>query len=197
MKKLVVATHNRDKFKEMAAALSGTGWELLPAFEFPGAPEVVEDGATLEENSLKKAEALRAFTGLPSLADDTGLFVRALGGAPGIFAARYAGEDCSYSDNVNKLLSEMRGVPGVERVATFRTVISLSLVDDSFRQVSGEVHGRIVEAPQGTGGFGYDPVFLPDGSSRVFAEMTLEEKNGISHRGKALQKANQLLASLE
>jgi len=197
MRKLVLATRNRDKFKEMVAALSGTGWELLPAFEFPGAPEVVEDGATLEENSLKKAEALRVFTGLPSLSDDTGLFVQALGGAPGIFAARYAGEGCSYSDNVNKLLSEMRDVPEGKRMATFRTVISLSLGEGAFRQVLGEVHGRIVEAARGAGGFGYDPIFLPEGSGRVFAEMTLDEKNGISHRGKALQKANQLLASLE
>jgi XTP/dITP diphosphohydrolase len=157
---------------------------------------VVEDGATLEENSLKKAVALRDFTGLPALADDTGLFVRALGGAPGIFAARYAGEDCSYSDNVDKLLSEMRGVPEGERGATFRTVISLSLGGGHFRQVTGEVQGRIVEAPRGSGGFGYDPIFLPDGARQVFAEMTLEEKNRISHRGKALQKANQLLASL-
>jgi len=196
MRKLVLATRNRDKFREMAGVLAGSGWDLLPAYDFPGAPEVEEDGSTLEENSLKKAVALRDFTGSPSLADDTGLFVEALGGAPGIFAARYAGEKCTYTDNVNKLLAEMRGIPPESRIASFRTVVSLSLPDGSFRQVAGEVKGRILELPRGGAGFGYDPVFLPNGSTKAFAEMTLEEKSAISHRGMALRGARQLLASL-
>ncbi len=193
MKKLVLATHNRDKFKEMQKALEGLDWEILAAFDFPGAPEVEEDGKTLEENSLKKAKALSAFTGLPTLSDDTGLFINALGGQPGIYAARFAGEKCSYEDNVHKVLGLMKAVESGSRKAVFRTMITLFDPDKGVRQVSGEVEGVITEAVQGPGGFGYDPVFLPDGFSKTFAEMTLIEKNKISHRGKALQKARLLL----
>jgi XTP/dITP diphosphohydrolase len=193
MKKLVIATHNRDKFKEMQKALEGLDWEILAAFDFPGAPEVEEDGKTLEENSLKKAKALSAFTGLPTLSDDTGLFINALGGQPGIYAARFAGEKCSYKDNVHKVLDLMKGVEPGSRKAVFRTIITLFYPDKGVRQVSGEADGVITEAVQGPGGFGYDPIFLPDGFSKTFAEMTLMEKNKISHRGKALQKARQLL----
>jgi len=193
MKKLVLATHNRDKFKEMRKALEGLDWEILAAFDFPGAPEVEEDGKTLEENSLKKAKALSAFTGLPTLSDDTGLFINALGGQPGIYAARFAGEKCSYEDNVQKVLGLMKGVESGSRKAVFRTIITLFDPNKGVRQVSGEADGVITEAVRGPGGFGYDPVFMPDGFSKTFAEMTLMEKNKISHRGKALQKARQLL----
>jgi len=193
MKKLVLATHNRDKFKEMQKALEGLDWEILAAFDFLGAPEVEEDGKTLEENSLKKARALSAFTGLPSLSDDTGLFINALGGQPGIYAARFAGEKCSYEDNVHKVLDLMKGVESGSRKAVFRTIITFFDPDKGVQQVSGEADGAITETVQGPGGFGYDPIFLPDGFSKTFAEMTLMEKNKISHRGKALQKARQLL----
>jgi XTP/dITP diphosphohydrolase len=193
MKKLVLATHNRDKFKEMRKALESLDWEILAAFDFPGAPEVEEDGKTLEENSLKKAKALSAFTGLPTLSDDTGLFINALGGQPGIYAARFAGEKCSYEDNVHKVLDLMKGVESGSRKAVFRTIITLFDPDKGVSQVSGEAEGVITEAVQGPGGFGYDPIFLPDSFSKTFAEMTLIEKNKISHRGKALQKVRQLL----
>lgn len=193
MKKLIIATHNRNKFKEMRVALHGIGWELVPAFEFPGAPEVEEDGTTIEENSLKKARALAEFTGLTALSDDTGLFVDALGGRPGVYAARFAGENCTYADNVNKLLKMLEGVPEEKRKALFRTVITLYGPSKEYQQVSGEVHGTITREARGQGGFGYDPIFLPSGSSKVFAEMTLEDKNHISHRGRAVQKARQLL----
>lgn len=193
MKKLVIATQNRNKFKEMKEALSGLEWEIVPAFDFPNAPEVEEDGRTLEENSLKKARTLCGFTGLAALADDTGLFVDALDGQPGIYAARFAGEHCSYSDNVNKLLEALKGIPFEKRTAVFRTVVTLHYPDGATRQVSGEIVGSITERARGKDGFGYDPVFLPNGFSKVFAEMSLAEKNRISHRGLAVQKARQLL----
>lgn len=196
MKKLVIATHNRNKFAEMKSALEGLGWEILPAFEFPGVPEVEEDGTTLEENSLKKAKAIFEFTRLPSLADDTGLFVDALNGRPGIYAARFAGEHCSYEDNVKKMLDLMSAVAPLERRATFKTVVTLYSGAGSMRQVCGEVEGFITPEARGTGGFGYDPIFLPEGETRVFAEMPLEEKNRISHRGKAVQKAREVLSQL-
>jgi XTP/dITP diphosphohydrolase len=195
MRKLVLATQNRNKFKEMTKALGSTGWTFSPAWEFPGAPEVVEDGETLEANSLKKAKTLCSFTGLPALSDDTGLFVDALGGRPGIFAARYAGEGCTYEDNVRKMLAEMDGVPWDKRRARFRTVITIYHPDKAFQQVAGEVEGFITLQARGDKGFGYDPIFQPEGQDRVFSEMTLEEKNEISHRGKALQEARKLLGS--
>src|SRR5277367_4639374 len=117
MKKLVIATHNRDKFVELKKELENLPLELLAAFEFRGVPEVIEDGQSLEKNSLKKAKEISAFTGLPTLADDTGLFVEALNGQPGIYAARFAGEKCSYQDNVRKLLEVMRGVAAPKRQA--------------------------------------------------------------------------------
>jgi XTP/dITP diphosphohydrolase len=193
MKKLVIATQNRDKFAEMKQGLEGLNWELVPAFAFPGAPLVEEDGQTLNENSLKKAEALSRFTGLTALADDTGLFIDALDGQPGIYAARFAGENCSYADNVQKVLALLKNVKGDKRKAVFRTAITLFHPDQPFQQVIGEAEGIITEETRGQGGFGYDPIFLPIGFSKAFAEMSMDEKNRISHRGKAVQKARQLL----
>jgi len=193
MKMLVIATQNRNKFKEMKEALRGIPWELKPAYDFPDAPEVVEDGETLEENSLKKAKELSLFTGFSSLADDTGLFVDFLGGQPGIYAARFAGENCTYEDNVRKLLDLLQKAPDGSRGAVFKTVITVYNPGGSFEQVAGEINGTITREARGKNGFGYDPIFLPLGYSRVFAEMTLEEKNRISHRGQAVQKAKDLL----
>lgn len=193
MKKLVIATHNHGKFREVSEALTSLGLELIPAYDFQGVPDVVEDGHTLEENSLKKARELSAFTHLPTLSDDTGLFVDALNGQPGIYAARFAGEGCSYEDNIHRLLDLMQGVPIEKRSAVFRTVITLFHPHQSYQQVVGEIEGTIAESPRGTGGFGYDPVFQPKGYSKVFSEMTLEEKNKCSHRGLAIQKARMLL----
>jgi XTP/dITP diphosphohydrolase len=193
MKKLIIATHNRGKFVEMKAALAGIGWEIIPAYDFPGVPDVIEDGHTLEDNSLKKAVEITAFTGLSSLADDTGLFVEALQGAPGIYAARFSGENCTYSDNINKLLDSLKDVPENLRKAVFRTVITIFHPSAEKEQVSGEVEGIITLKAIGEEGFGYDPVFLPSGSTKVFAQMTLGEKNKISHRGIAIQKARVLL----
>lgn len=193
MKKLVIATQNRGKFIEMKAALTGIGWEIIPAYDFPGIPDVSEDGHTLEENSLKKAKEIATFTGLSSLADDTGLFVEALQGAPGIYAARFAGENCSYLDNITKLLNSLKDVPESGRRAIFRTVITIFHPPGEKEQVSGEVEGTVTLKAIGEEGFGYDPIFLPSGCTRVFAQMAVEEKNKISHRGIAIQKAKQLL----
>ena len=194
MKKLIIATQNKNKYKEMREALSGLGWEILPGFEFPGIPEVVEDGTTLEENSSKKAREVSEFTSLPALSDDTGLFVDALDGQPGIYAARFAGEKCTYEDNVRKMLTLMEKIPEGKRRAVFRTVITFHYPDGRSEQVSGEAEGTITLVSKGSGGFGYDPIFQPKGFSKVFAEMSLEEKNKISHRGLALLKARELLA---
>ncbi len=194
MKKLVVATHNRDKFVELKKELEDLPLELTAAFEFPGVPDVIEDGKSLEENSLKKAKEISAFTGLPTLADDTGLFVEALDGQPGIYAARFAGEKCTYQDNVRKLLEVMKDVPTPKRQAAFRTIITLYFPGQSPRVFEGRVEGLITPTAQGERTFGYDPVFQPEGVEKVFAEMTLEEKNVLSHRGRAVQKAKVFLS---
>jgi len=189
MKQLVLATHNKDKFQEMHKALATSGWDLIPAYHLPEIPEVVEDGKTLEENSFKKADALCRFSGLAALGDDTGLFVHALQGEPGIYAARYAGENCTYSDNVKKLLDSMKNIPLADRSAIFRTSITICYPSGEVDRVTGEVRGTIESTPKGKSGFGYDPIFRPEGSDRVFAEMSLNEKNEISHRGLALKEA--------
>lgn len=193
MKTLVIATQNRNKFFEMKEGLSGIGWEILPAYDFPEAPKVEEDGLTLEENSLKKAREISKFTHMACLSDDTGLFVEAISGQPGIFAGRYAGDNSTYQENVQKLLSHLTNVPDEKRKATFKTVITLYYPGDKYDQVSGEIRGEITREPRGIQGFGYDPVFIPVGYSKVFAEMSFEEKNSISHRGIAVQKARTLL----
>ncbi|HVM32623.1 MAG TPA: RdgB/HAM1 family non-canonical purine NTP pyrophosphatase [bacterium] len=194
MKRLVVATHNRDKFAELQRELEGLNLEVRAAFDFPGVPGVVEDGATLEENSLKKAREISDFTGWPALADDTGLFVEALGGQPGIYAARFAGEKCTYADNVRKMLDLMRGVAAGKRQALFRTVITLYLPGEPTEVFEGRVEGVISGEARPGRAFGYDPIFLPEGSSRAFSEMDMDEKNAISHRGRAVQKAKAFLA---
>jgi XTP/dITP diphosphohydrolase len=194
MKKLVVATHNRDKFVELKKELEDLPLELLAAFEFPGVPEVIEDEKSLEENSLKKAKEISAFTGLPTLADDTGLFVEALNGQPGIYAARFAGEKCTYQDNVRKLLEAMKDIPISKRQAAFRTVITLYFLEQTPQVFEGRVDGLITPEAKGERAFGYDPVFQPEGVKKVFAEMGLEEKNALSHRGRAVQKAKVFLS---
>jgi XTP/dITP diphosphohydrolase len=193
MKNLIIATRNQNKFKEMEKALSGLGWFLKGAFEFHELPEIPEDGRTLEENSFKKAKVISGLTRLPALADDTGLFVDVLRGQPGIYSARFAGENCTYDDNVKKLLEMLKNVEIGKRTAIFRTVITIYYPEKTMEQVTGEIAGIIATEPLGNQGFGYDPVFIPVGFSKAFAEMSLEEKNMISHRGLALQKARGLL----
>jgi XTP/dITP diphosphohydrolase len=178
----VLATANPDKAVEIAAIL-GSGVDLRPRPE--SLEEVDETGGTLEENARLKAQALVEATGLPAIADDTGLEVAVLGGRPGVRSARYAGDHATYADNVALLLSEMSGRP--ERTARFRTV-ALALWPDGREIVAvGEVDGTIAEHPRGTNGFGYDPVFVPEGSGSTFAEMGAEAKNRLSQRGRAFR----------
>ena len=182
--RLVLATANPDKTRELAAMLRGFDVVPRPA----GLADVEETEATLEGNARLKAAAVLAASGELSMADDTGLEVEALGGRPGVYAARYAGPDATYADNVAKLLDELRDVPAVARTARFRTVIVALFPDGGEIVAEGWVDGRIAEAPAGTAGFGYDPVFIPDGGDgRTFAQMDPEEKAAVSHRGRALR----------
>lgn len=193
MHELVLATRNLDKGKELQAILSDSGIRIRTMADFPDAPEVVEDGATCRENALKKAVAAQQFTGLPAIADDTGLEVEALGGRPGVYAARYAGEQATYQDNCRKLLRELAGVPTERRGARFRTVAAIAYPDGRTAVAEGVLEGRITEVEQGTGGFGYDPVFYVPALGRTLAEISVAEKNRISHRSLAFQQAKKLL----
>ena len=188
---LVCASANSHKYSEMAQILSGVV-NLIP--RPPEIPDVVEDANTLEGNARLKATAIRSSTGCPAVADDTGLEVDALGGAPGIFSARYAGENATYEENVSKLLEEMSQVTGEGRSARFRTVALIVWEDGAETIAEGVVEGVIAETPSGKGGFGYDSVFIPSsGEGKTFAEMSDEEKNEISHRGAAFRKLKELL----
>ncbi|MGH9087422.1 MAG: RdgB/HAM1 family non-canonical purine NTP pyrophosphatase [Acidimicrobiales bacterium] len=184
---LVTATANEHKAAEIAAILGGAV-HLLP--RPPEVGEIEETGDTLLANARLKARALAAATGRPAIADDSGLEVVALGGAPGVWSARYAGEDATYADNVAKLLAELDARPdrGGERRAAFHTVALVAHPDGSEVWAEGAVAGRIAESPRGKGGFGYDPVFVPDeGDGRTFAEMAPEEKHAVSARGRAFR----------
>ncbi|HPN36500.1 MAG TPA: XTP/dITP diphosphatase [bacterium] len=189
---LLLATNNADKAAEMRDFFTGLNLVLRTAAEFPQIPAVEEDQPTLQGNAVKKASALAAATGLLSLADDTGLEVDALNGRPGVYSSRYAGENASYSENVDKLLAELQDIPAAQRSARFRCVIALAN-GSRVETVEGVCEGVILTARQGQGGFGYDPVFFLPEIGRTFAEMSLEEKNRISHRGRALQQARRLL----
>ena len=194
--RLVLATRNRHKVAELSAMLAGLPVDVLSFHDFPDMPEVIEDGATLETNAVKKAVEVAAATGLPSLADDTGLEVDALDGAPGVHSARYSGEGANAERNNAKLLSELDGVAGDARTASFRCVVALAVPDGDVSIVEGVTCGVILEALRGEGGFGYDPLFLPDGHEHTYAEMGAPEKNVISHRGKAISRARELVLAL-
>ena len=183
---IVLATHNKGKMSEINNLLS-LSYEVLTLDHFPNIKEIPETGKTLKENAFIKARTVFEMTGLPSLADDTGLEVEALGGEPGVFSARYAGEQASYQDNCEKLLKNMMRVPKENREAKFRTVIAYK---DDNRELScdGSVKGEIAQSPKGSFGFGYDSVFYYPPLEKTFAELSEEEKNSISHRGRALRK---------
>lgn len=185
--KLLIATQNPNKLKEMKELLAGFGVDLASAMDLPDAPIVEEDGLTFEANAAKKAIELARHSGLWSLADDSGLEVDALGGAPGVHSARYAGEMAKSSANNKKLLKALEGE--TNRRARFRCVLALSSPAGDARVVEGVCEGSIAEAPRGRKGFGYDPLFIPDGHAQTFAEMDAALKNSISHRGRALAKA--------
>jgi len=191
--RIVLATHNRDKVTEIRRVLDGLDVELVAAVDLPDAPEVEETGTTLEENARLKAIETSRTLGLPALADDTGLEVDALDGAPGVYAARYSGPGATYASNCAKLLREMSGVPDAARGARFRTVVAFAHPDGSCETVDGACPGEILREATGEGGFGYDPVFRPEGETRSFAAMSLAEKNAISHRARAFRAARSLV----
>ena len=186
--KLVIATRNAHKLEEIRAIFDFSNLEVLSAFDFPEIPDVVEDGDTLEANAIKKAVEIADATGCWAMADDSGLEVDALDGAPGVYSARFAGEECSYPANNEKLLRELSGKE--DRAARFRTVIALSDPEGNVQTVEGECPGSIIEELRGTNGFGYDPLFVPDGCTETFAELSSKVKNRISHRARALKKAH-------
>lgn len=190
---LIVATRNKDKCKELQALLQDLGVRIRTIGDFPGAPDVVEDGSTCEANAIKKAQSAAQFTGRPAIADDTGLEVAALGGRPGVYAARYAGESATYEDNWRKLLHELNGVPLTRRQARFVTAAAIAYPDGRVQVAIGTLDGVITERPQGVSGFGYDPIFLVPEKGKTLAEMTPEEKNQVSHRARAFQRAKELL----
>lgn len=191
MTTFVLATNNPDKAREIFEILG----EKVSLAQRPEAlPEVDETGETLLDNARLKAQGLALATGVPAIADDTGLEVAALGGAPGVYSSRYAGESASYDDNVQKLLRELADV-ATPRHARFRTVAVAAWPDGTEKVAEGLVDGFISTQRRGTGGFGYDPVFVPaDGDGRTFAEMNAEEKHGLSHRGRAFRRLAEILS---
>lgn len=192
--KILVATTNPGKVQEITDILAAAGVDVVTPKELGITITVSEDGNTFEENAVRKAEAFRDVSGLPALADDSGLCVDALFGAPGVLSARFAGLIARDEDNIALLLKTMRGMK--DRNARFVCVAALALVNGEVITARGEYHGMILEKPQGTGGFGYDPVFLDPVTGKTFAELSLEEKNRISHRKKALVALRDKLSSL-
>lgn len=193
MRTVVLATQNKDKLRELQGLLRGSGVAVRSLADFPKMRPVVEDGKTFEENAEKKARVYSRRTRSLVLADDSGLEVRALQGAPGVYSARFAGPRCSYSDNNRKLLGLMRTVSWPKRAARFVSVIAA--YDDGRRVavVRGECEGKIGYLEKGTHGFGYDPVFIPKGAGKTYAELSPAKKGRLSHRGKALRLAKKAL----
>ncbi|MFH8370294.1 RdgB/HAM1 family non-canonical purine NTP pyrophosphatase [Streptomyces sp. NPDC018031] len=188
-RRLVLATRNAGKITELRAILTdaGLGVELVGADAYPEIPDVKETGTTFAENALLKAHALAQATGLPAVADDSGLCVDVLGGAPGIFSARWAGRHGDDKANLDLLLAQLSDIADGKRAAHFACAAALALPDGRERVVEGRLEGTLRHAPSGSGGFGYDPVLQPLGETRTCAELTPEEKNAISHRGKAFR----------
>jgi XTP/dITP diphosphohydrolase len=192
---IVLATRNKKKIEEIRRITAGLSITIRSLADFPECPETVEDRDTFEGNATKKAVEICRCTGRVALADDSGLAVDALGGAPGVYSARYAGEGANDVLNNEKLLSELQGVPSDKRTARFVCCMALAFPDGAVSTFLGEAEGSITLKPKGKTGFGYDPVFLPRGFNRTFAEMAGEEKDRLSHRGKAIEKLAQFLYS--
>lgn len=194
MNKIAAATNNKGKITEIREILKEERVELVSMGElFNPVPEIDETGSTFLENALIKARWVFDHCGLWTLADDSGLEVDFLGGEPGVRSARYAGESCDYKANNEKLLKVMEGVPEGRRGAAFRCVIVLATGKDQYIKAEGVCRGKIGFAPEGAGGFGYDPLFIPDGYSSTFAQLSPDVKNSISHRGRALSALKEKL----
>ncbi|MFH0779213.1 MAG: RdgB/HAM1 family non-canonical purine NTP pyrophosphatase [Candidatus Eisenbacteria bacterium] len=191
--RLVFSSGNPDKFKEVSQILSAAWLEVVPLSNFPGAPIPQEGTDSVKENALIKARVARKFTGLPSIGDDTGLEVEMLDGKPGVFSSRYAGADASYEDNVKKLLEALQSFPKEQRTARFTCIVALALPDGREKLFRGYCRGHIALEPNGEGGFGYDPVFVPEGRKSTFAQLSPQMKNKMSHRGRAIRSLKRYL----
>lgn len=185
MMKVLIASRNPDKLREIRDKVASLDIQIVSPADFADLPEIEEDGETLEANAIKKAAALHKLTNLPTLADDTGLEVEALRGEPGVYSARYAGPAATYQDNVEKVLGLMCGVPEEKRGARFRCVLAYA-TGREVKLFQGEVRGIITSEPAGYNGFGYDPIFFLPEEGKTFAQLPLQKKNAISHRGRAL-----------
>ncbi|MBP1765790.1 MAG: Nucleoside-triphosphatase rdgB [Firmicutes bacterium] len=194
MKPIVIASTNKGKISEIRAAFQGLPLEIHSLAEFGGIPEVEETGKTFAENAVLKATYYARHTGMACLADDSGLEVDALGGAPGVYSARFAGDTATDEDNNRKLLAALQEVPREQRSARFRCVLAFLDVDGTILTADGTCEGRILEEPRGTGGFGYDPLFCIPKLGATLSEISLAEKNAVSHRGQALKIMTEKLA---
>lgn len=190
---LLIATRNSKKKRELESILNTWDVKLLTLDDVAGMPEIVEDGSTFEENAIKKALTIAKLSGCLTLADDSGLVVDALNGAPGVYSARFAGEEANDENNNRKLLDMLKDAAEENRTARFVCVIAVAAPEGSVDTVQGICEGQIGVIARGNGGFGYDPLFMPSGFNKSFAELSDTEKNQISHRGKALQKAKAIL----
>ena len=195
---LLISSSNKDKIKEMKGIL-GDSYKLITKEDLDLADfDVEEDGETLAANAYKKAKELYDKTKRNVRADDTGLFVEALGGAPGVYSARYAGESCSYQDNVDKMLRELKEIEDLkDRRATFKTVLCLITQEGRVEFIEGRLEGSIIKEEKGSNGFGYDPIFMPLGMDKTLAELSDKEKNKISHRRNAFENLKEFLLSME
>lgn len=194
MKEIVAATNNQGKVREIESALKEHGIKVLPLQAFKNIPEAIEDGKTFRENAILKATHYAKSTKHICLADDSGLEVDALGGAPGVYSARYAGILASDAENNEKLLAELKNVQKENRTARFRCVLALVEDNNILYTADGVCEGIILDAPRGQGGFGYDPLFFIPSLGKTLAELTLDEKNAVSHRGQALCSLSNQLA---
>lgn len=194
--KLVLATRNRGKVRELGELVSPFGYEVVSLDHYPGVPEIIEDGTTFKENAVKKATTVARLTGQLALADDSGLEVDYLGGAPGVYSARFAGEGHDDRANNEKLLRLLEGVPPEKRTARFRCVVAVATPQGQVFTAEGSCEGIIAGEPRGEGGFGYDPLFYLPGYGKTFAQLDPAEKNRISHRARALALAREILAGL-
>lgn len=196
LRRLILATRNQHKVQEIRAILGSLPYELLTSADFPDIPEPEESGATLAENAIIKARTLLEATGYWALADDSGLEIDALGGAPGVISARFAGPGCTFDDNNSKVLRLMKGIPEALRNARFRCVAALATDNGGIETFDGVTEGIITQHPTGQAGFGYDPIFYSPELGCSFAEATAQEKNRVSHRGRAFRLAAQRLREL-
>ncbi|WP_147532551.1 XTP/dITP diphosphatase [Bacillus marasmi] len=196
MKEIIIATKNKGKTKEFQQMFAKRGYQVLTLLDFPELEDVEETGTTFEENAILKAETISKQLGKIVISDDSGLVVDALNGRPGVYSARYAGEDKNDEANNNKVLEELSDVPDDKRTARFYCALAIAVPGQQTETFSGTVEGRILHERQGTNGFGYDPIFFSLDENRAMAELSSEEKNAISHRGKALKQLDEQFDSL-